>query len=63
MVTFSLRLPFLIFSFAVAISTATGVTPVQAQSVAAMVNGEPITNFDVDQRMRLMALSNQKANP
>ncbi|HWV97930.1 MAG TPA: SurA N-terminal domain-containing protein [Xanthobacteraceae bacterium] len=62
MVTFSLRLPFLIFSFAVAISAATSVTPVQAQSVAAMVNGEPITNFDVDQRMRLMALSNQKAN-
>lgn len=25
-----------------------------------MVNGEPITNFDIDQRMRLMALSNQK---
>jgi len=32
----------------------------KAQSVAAMVNGEAITNFDVDQRIKLTALTTQK---
>ena len=31
-----------------------------AQSVAAMVNGEAVTNFDVDQRIKLHALTTQK---
>lgn len=31
-----------------------------AQSVAVMVNGEPITNFDIEQRMRLTQLSSGK---
>lgn len=32
----------------------------RAQSVAVMVNGEPITNYDVDQRTKLTSLSGQK---
>jgi peptidyl-prolyl cis-trans isomerase SurA len=32
----------------------------QAQSVAAMVNGEPITSFDIEQRSKLTALSSHK---
>jgi peptidyl-prolyl cis-trans isomerase SurA len=34
---------------------------VMAQSVAAMVNGEAITNFDVDQRIKLTQLTTRKA--
>jgi peptidyl-prolyl cis-trans isomerase SurA len=51
---------------AIALLVATGVMmlaemPVaQAQSVAAMVNGEPITNFDIDQRTKLTVLSTRK---
>jgi peptidyl-prolyl cis-trans isomerase SurA len=37
-------------------------SPSRAQGVAVMVNGEPITNFDIDQRSRLMGLSGKKAN-
>ncbi|HWW49727.1 MAG TPA: peptidylprolyl isomerase [Xanthobacteraceae bacterium] len=37
-----------------------GVPQARAQTVAAMVNGQPITNLDIDQRMKLMALSGQK---
>jgi peptidyl-prolyl cis-trans isomerase SurA len=32
----------------------------QAQTVAVMVNGEPITNFDIDQRMKLTTLTTRK---
>ncbi|MGO4715531.1 SurA N-terminal domain-containing protein [Bradyrhizobium sp. 2TAF24] len=35
-------------------------TPSRAQSVVLMVNGEPITNFDIDQRGKLDALSTHK---
>jgi peptidyl-prolyl cis-trans isomerase SurA len=62
MMTFSLRLAFSALISIAAFSATVGATPAQAQSVAAMVNGEPITNFDIDQRMRLMALSNQKGS-
>ena len=37
-------------------------SPVQAQTVAVMVNGEPITNMDIEQRMKLNALSGVKDN-
>ena len=37
-------------------------SPLRAQSVAVMVNGEAITNFDIEQRMKLSALSGQQAN-
>jgi peptidyl-prolyl cis-trans isomerase SurA len=36
--------------------------PAHAQSVAVMVNGEPITHMDIDQRMKLNALSGVKDN-
>jgi peptidyl-prolyl cis-trans isomerase SurA len=38
------------------------VTPSYAQTVAVMVNGEPITDFDVDQRTKLDFLSTHKAS-
>lgn len=60
--TFTLRLAFSALITIAALSATVGVTPARAQSVAAMVNGEPITNFDIDQRMRLQALSNQKGS-
>jgi peptidyl-prolyl cis-trans isomerase SurA len=48
--------------------TATAITllicagsPARAQSVAVMVNGEPITNYDIEQRIKLTQLSTQKA--
>jgi peptidyl-prolyl cis-trans isomerase SurA len=36
-------------------------SPSQAQTVAVMVNGEPITNYDIDQRMKLNFLTTHKA--
>jgi peptidyl-prolyl cis-trans isomerase SurA len=62
MMIFPLRLQFLALICTAVIFVGADTSPVQAQSVAAMVNGEPITNFDIDQRMRLMALSNQKSS-
>jgi peptidyl-prolyl cis-trans isomerase SurA len=35
-------------------------SPSQAQTVAVMVNGEPITNYDIDQRMKLNFLTTHK---
>ena len=35
-------------------------TPLHAQTVAVMVNGEPITNFDIEQRSKLNFLSTHK---
>jgi peptidyl-prolyl cis-trans isomerase SurA len=35
-------------------------TPTYAQSVAVLVNGEPITNYDIDQRSKLDLLSTHK---
>ena len=38
--------------------------PSYAQSVAVMVNGEPITNYDIEQRSKLDFLSTpQKTDP
>lgn len=37
-------------------------TPSFAQSVAVMVNGEPITNYDIEQRTKLDFLSSHKAS-
>src|SRR5216684_5998214 len=36
-------------------------SPLHAQTVAVMVNGEPITNYDVDQRSKLNFLTTHKA--
>lgn len=62
MTTFPLRHAIFTLIAIAAFSATSGVAPARAQSVAAMVNGEPITNFDIDQRMRLMAMSNQKSS-
>jgi peptidyl-prolyl cis-trans isomerase SurA len=35
-------------------------SPLHAQSVAVMVNGEPITNYDIEQRSKLMFLTTHK---
>lgn len=37
-----------------------GSAPAHAQSIVAMVNGEPITSLDVEQRIKLIGLSSQK---
>lgn len=57
---------FLRFARTVSLATAVLVTSgfgsgVMAQSVAAMVNGEAITNFDIDQRIKLTQLTTRKA--
>jgi peptidyl-prolyl cis-trans isomerase SurA len=47
--------------FAVALAVlACGVSPLPAQSVACMVNGEPITNLDIEQRTKLNFLTTRK---
>ena len=52
---------FLIAGCAVALALLVGsVSPLQAQSVAVMVNGEPITNYDVEQRTKLNFLTTRK---
>jgi len=38
-------------------------TPLHAQSVAVMVNGEPITNYDIEQRSKLIMLTTHKPPP
>ena len=35
-------------------------SPVKAQSVVAIVNGEPITNLDIEQRIKLTTLTTRK---
>ena len=37
--------------------------PLHAQSVAVLVNGEPITNYDIEQRTKLIVLTSQKQSP
>src|SRR5258707_15226994 len=36
---------------------------VQAQGVAVLVNGDPITEYDIEQRSKLMMLGNQGQKP
>ena len=51
----------LIAGCAVALVALTGgVAPLRAQSVAVMVNGEPITNYDIEQRSKLNFLTTHK---
>jgi peptidyl-prolyl cis-trans isomerase SurA len=55
------RLRALIAFCAVAFSLLTsGVSPLHAQSVAVLVNGEPITNYDIEQRTKLNFLTTHK---
>jgi peptidyl-prolyl cis-trans isomerase SurA len=53
-------LSFLILACAAALVLMGCRTPLQAQTVAVMVNGEPITNFDIEQRSKLTALTTHK---
>jgi peptidyl-prolyl cis-trans isomerase SurA len=54
------RLSRLIMSGAAALLLMGGGSPLHAQSVAVMVNGEPITNYDIEQRSKLTTLSTHK---
>ena len=56
MTTYLLRL---IMSAAAAILLTAGGSQLHAQSVAVMVNGEPITNYDIEQRTKLNVLSHK----
>jgi peptidyl-prolyl cis-trans isomerase SurA len=62
--TFSHRLRFLVTrcvaACALALVLPGSVRPAQAQTVAVMVNGEPITDLDIEQRMKLDAVSTHK---
>jgi peptidyl-prolyl cis-trans isomerase SurA len=57
--TFFRRLSVLILGCAALILMGCG-TPLYAQSVAVMVNGEPITNYDIEQRSKLTFLTTHK---
>src|SRR5712672_1629328 len=51
----------LIAGCAVALAVLTGgASPLRAQSVAVLVNGEPITNYDIEQRTKLNFLTTHK---
>jgi peptidyl-prolyl cis-trans isomerase SurA len=58
--TFSNRLSPLIFGCAAALLLIGCGSPLHAQTVAVMVNGEPITNYDIDQRSKLTFLTTHK---
>ena len=45
-----------------AATLAVGTGAARAQTVAVMVNGEPITNLDIEQRMKLNNLSHKSAS-
>jgi peptidyl-prolyl cis-trans isomerase SurA len=48
------------FAFAVLLLTAATASPAVAQSVVVIVNGEPITAIDIEQRTKFIQLSTQK---
>jgi peptidyl-prolyl cis-trans isomerase SurA len=54
------RLCSLILGCAAALVLMGGGSPLQAQTVAVMVNGEPITNYDIEQRGKLNFLTTHK---
>jgi peptidyl-prolyl cis-trans isomerase SurA len=58
--TFSHRLSLRVLGCAVALLLIACASPLQAQSVAVMVNGEPITNYDIEQRSKLTFLTTHK---
>lgn len=59
--TFPHRLSSLILACAAALVLMGHASPSQAQTVAVMVNGEPITNYDIEQRSKLTFLTTHKA--
>jgi peptidyl-prolyl cis-trans isomerase SurA len=58
--TFSRPLAPFILGCAVALVLMACTSPLQAQTVAVMVNGEPITNYDIEQRSKLTFLTTHK---
>jgi peptidyl-prolyl cis-trans isomerase SurA len=54
------RLRSLVLGCAAALLLMAGAAPLQAQTVAVMVNGEPITNYDIEQRGKLNFLTTRK---
>lgn len=58
--TFSHRLASLIFGCAAGLALMACAAPSHAQSVAVMVNGDPITNYDIEQRTKLNFLTTHK---
>jgi peptidyl-prolyl cis-trans isomerase SurA len=59
--TFLLRLRTLLLGCVTALILIGGAPPSHAQSIACMVSGEPITDFDVEQRSKLDLISTHKA--
>src|SRR5882724_8358643 len=59
--TFSRRLRALVVGSVAAIVLPACISPLHAQTVAVMVNGDPITDFDIEQRSKLNFLSTHKA--
>jgi peptidyl-prolyl cis-trans isomerase SurA len=57
--TLHFRLSALTAACAIALMLA-GISPLKAQTVAVMVNGEPITNYDIEQRTKLNFLTTHK---
>jgi peptidyl-prolyl cis-trans isomerase SurA len=60
-ITFSHRLSPLIIGCAVGLLLTPCASPSQAQSVAVMVNGDPITTYDIEQRSKLIFLTTHKS--
>ena len=58
--TFSRPLARFLLGCAVALALMACTSPLQAQTVAVMVNGEPITNYDIEHRSKLTLLSTHK---
>ena len=58
--TFFDRLTAVILGCATALILMGCESPVRAQTVAVMVNGEPITDYDIEQRGKLISLSTHK---
>jgi peptidyl-prolyl cis-trans isomerase SurA len=58
--TFSHRLLSLILRCAASLVLMACAAPSHAQSVACMINGDPITNFDIEQRSKLIFLTTHK---
>ena len=54
------RLRSLVLGCAAVLVLMAGGSPLHAQTVAVMVNGEPITNYDIEQRSKLNSLTTRK---
>ncbi len=54
------RISSFVLGCAAALFLMIGVSPLHAQSVVVMVNGEPITNYDIEQRSKLTFLTTHK---